>query len=202
MMHPAPFYAPPYATRALDEFAWHVVKVLDLDCGFFYDVPEEMTGCGAAAQFVVERMTAEGLRRVVVQVTESGDAFAETDADRALVDGGFASALYRVRASDVVLRIADILHVVGQWEPGMLSYRGRVNLERLAHRDILMAVVDAKASVFVHDLAPGLQRVGSDVFGDTPPPLPPLVIHRVLPCASGDDYALPAAPSIAKRPNP
>lgn len=193
---PHPFYAPPYATRATDEFAWHVVKVLDLDCGFFYDVPEAATGCGVGAQFVVERDTDDGLRRVVVQITESGEAFAVTEADRALVDGGFASALYRVRASDVVVRCADILYVLGQWEPGMLSYRGRVNLERLAHPDVLLAVVDDRAAVFVHDPALGLRRSEADDFDGVPVPPCPLVIHRVRAGSAGDGYALPAVPSL------
>lgn len=51
--------------------------------------------------------------------------------------------LYRLRPTDIIHRLADVLYLVAQWEPALFSDRGRTNLERLASPEARAATVRA-----------------------------------------------------------
>lgn len=193
-MFGSPFYAPPYATATRDEFAWHLVKVLPPEARICHDMPiGEPDGAADWAAFAIEVPDADGhLRRIVLQITED-TPFADGEAGRALAEQAdrrlaeHVDVVIRMQAVDVRLRVADVLHLVGQWEPALLSYRGRVNLERLASADALLAHVPKDEATFVLDYAPGAPALASDDLSWQPTlPMPPLVLRRTTAAGGGD----------------
>jgi hypothetical protein len=139
-----PFYEPPYAGALQDEFAWHLVKYLREDLRLQSEVAVERPGAFFALDFLVEvpmdRSDPYGrLRRVAF---ECGGARTLADGRRLLLRdatvlaSGAADAVYRLRGSDLLHHMEDVLYLVAQWEGDgdatPFSERGRINLKTLA----------------------------------------------------------------------
>ncbi len=148
-MHTEPslFYAPPYERPIEDEFAWHLVKYLDVRAGLQYQVRVETPAGPFWVDFVAEIPGPQGTtRRIGFEISE-----ADADADRValrdalLVGQGALDALYRFDAGDLLYRMHDALWCVRCWEGGVFSQRGKVNLETLASLDALRLSVRADA---------------------------------------------------------
>ncbi|HLT47965.1 MAG TPA: hypothetical protein VK002_12100 [Rubricoccaceae bacterium] len=135
-----PHYEPPYAGALQDEFAWHLVKYLREDARLESEVAVERPGAFFALDFLVEAPLPDGtLRRVAF---ECGGARTLRDGQRLLrrdatvLAAGAADAVYRLRGSDLLYHMEDVLYLVSQWEGegagSPFSERGRINLRTLA----------------------------------------------------------------------
>ena len=143
---------PPYPGAVQDELAWHLVKYLREDARVTSEVGVEIPearGHGAAyftLDLVVDvpvggadGTSAGQTRRVAF---EAGSARGLRDHDRLLrrdatvLAAGAADTVYRLRGSDLLHHMADVLFLASQWEtPGdgdLFSERGRINLRTLA----------------------------------------------------------------------
>ena len=135
-----PFYEPPYAGALQDEFAWHLVKYLREDLRLQAEVPVERPGAFFALDFLVEVPQPDGsFRRVAF---ECGGANTLADGRRLLrrdatvLASGAADVVYRLRGTDLLHHMNDVLYLVSQWEGAAegtpFSERGRINLKTLA----------------------------------------------------------------------
>lgn len=139
-----PHYEPPYAGALQDEFAWHLVKYLREDARLESEVAVERPGALFTLDFLVEAPAPGGtLRRVAF---ECGGARTLRDSRRLLrrdatvLAAGAADAVYRLRGSDLLYHMEDVLYLVSQWEgdgpvgsaASPFSERGRINLKTLA----------------------------------------------------------------------
>ncbi|MFN3595851.1 MAG: hypothetical protein ACK41D_01100 [Rubricoccaceae bacterium] len=131
-----PVYAPPYAGTLHDEFAWHLVKYLREDAVLHAEVPVEAPGARFELDFVVEVPREDGtLRRVAFEIgggRDARDARRHFARDASVMDVGGADVLYRLRGSDLFHRVEDVLFLASQWDAGLFSERGRINLRTLA----------------------------------------------------------------------
>ncbi len=138
-----PFYEPPYAGALQDEFAWHLVKYLREDLRLQSEVPIERPGAFFALDFLIEVPLADGTTRKVA--FECGGTKTLRDSQRLLrrdatvLASGAADAVYRLRGSDLLYHMEDVLFLVSQWEgegarghASPFSERGRINLRTLA----------------------------------------------------------------------
>lgn len=133
-----PHYEPPYAGALQDEFAWHLVKYLREDAHLQSEMPVERPGAFFTLDFLVEAPGPDGtVRRVTF---ECGGARTLRDGRRLLrrdatvLATGAADAVYRLRGSDLLYHMEDVLYLASQWEgaDGVFSERGRINLKTLA----------------------------------------------------------------------
>ncbi|MDX1418665.1 MAG: hypothetical protein R3181_01755 [Rubricoccaceae bacterium] len=135
-----PHYEPPYGGALQDEFAWHLVKYLREDARLQSEVAVERPGALFTLDFLVEAPRPDGtLRRVAF---ECGGARSLRDGQRLLrrdatvLATGGADAVYRLRGSDLLYHMEDVLYLVSQWEgegeASPFSERGRINLKTLA----------------------------------------------------------------------
>lgn len=136
---------PPYAGAIHDEFAWHVVKYLADDAVLRSEHPVEPTdrlpGALFTFDFAVEipvrdaRGDVTGLRRVAFEIG-GARALAEHQRqlrrDATVLASGAADAIYRLRGSDLLDHMEDVLFLVAQWDTEIFSARGQVNLRTLA----------------------------------------------------------------------
>lgn len=179
LREPALFYAPPYETPVDDEFAWHLVKVLDADGGLLSQVAFETEAGTVWVDFVVETTLSDGQpRRIGFELTRADEDEAQAAMrDALLVRNHALDALYRFRATDVLVRVADVLLVVAGWEPSLFSLRGRTNLERLASPEALLTLVHpGQSGVMLEYAAPSADA--SDDFSDAPVQPEPLRLDR------------------------
>ena len=146
-----PLYEPPYPGAVQDELAWHLVKVLREDARLRSEVEVEIpasadwprSGTGPAfftLDLVVEvPCAADGasdqVRRVAFEAA-SGRGLRDHDRhlrrDATLLAHGAVDTVYRLRGSDLMGHMDDVLYLASQWDADVFSERGRVNLATLA----------------------------------------------------------------------
>ena len=147
-----PHYEPPYPGAVQDELAWHLVKVLREDARLRSEVEVEIpasadwprSGTGPAfftLDLVVEVPAGDQVRRVAFEAA-GGRGLRDHDRrlrrDATLLAHGAVDTIYRLRGSDLIGHMDDVLYLVGQWESAgdgaasAFSERGRVNLATLA----------------------------------------------------------------------
>lgn len=137
-----PSYDPPYEGALQDEFAWHLVKYLREDAVLRSEVEVAIPGALFAVDFVVEAPGGAGgaVRRVAFECGGSRglrDHQRQARRDAALVGSGAVDVLYRLRGSDLLHHMEDVLFLVSEWEAAEgaaspFSERGRINLRTLA----------------------------------------------------------------------
>lgn len=140
-----PHYEPPYPGAIQDELAWHLVKYLREDAHLRSEVEVEVppgAGHGAAfftLDFVVEvpvgQAGSESIRRVAFE-TASGRTLRDHDRrlrrDATLLAHGAVDTVYRLRGTDLLHHMDDVLYLASLWDPDVFSERGRINLKTLA----------------------------------------------------------------------
>ena len=135
-----PHYDPPYEGALQDEFAWHLVKYLREDLRLESEVAAERPGAFFSLDFVVAVPQPDGsLRRIAFECggTRSlKDHQRQLHRDATLLASDVVDVVYRLRGSDLLHHMEDVLYLVSQWE-GMgptspFSERGRINLTTLA----------------------------------------------------------------------
>ena len=146
-----PHYEPPYPGAVQDELAWHLVKVLREDARLRSEVEVEIpasagwpdAGTGPAfftLDLVVEvpvesGVEAPAVRRVAFEAA-SGRTLRDHDRrlrrDATLLAHGAVDTIYRLRGSDLLGHVEDVLSLASRWDPDVFSDRGRVNLATLA----------------------------------------------------------------------
>lgn len=125
LSEPTLFYAPPYATRLADAFAWDLVKYLVPVSGLQADVRLSAT---ILLDFLIE---APG-HRVGIQLGRGAEG-------TAIVPDG-TDVLVRIDGDDLLAHMTDALYLMAGALPGVFSARGRLNLERLASMEARAAV--------------------------------------------------------------
>lgn len=144
------FYDPPYDRVVDDVLIRQFGKYLaPLQC-LRYGVEGRPSAAGTPRADVLIEV---GNRRIGFAYASdpASDLDADLDADAAavcdalLVGDGVADVVYRLREADLVHRLPDVLWVVARWEAGLLSDRGRINLDRLASPEARQAHVSARA---------------------------------------------------------
>lgn len=140
-----PYHEPPYPGAVQDELAWHLVKHLREDARLRSEVEVEVPpgpGHGPAfftIDFVVEVPVGDAVRRVAFE-TSGGRALRDHERrlrrDATLLAHGAVDTVYRLRGSDLLHHMDDVLYLASQWERSgdgdLFSARGRVNLATLA----------------------------------------------------------------------
>ena len=125
---PALFYDPPYATPHDDLLAWHLVKYLDEEGGLRYRVPGGSGADAPCVHFLIEHQHC----RVGLMYRDGEDDGNARLSDALLMGTGAVDVLYRLRATEDVDRLHDMLYLAARWDRALFSDRGRINLERLA----------------------------------------------------------------------
>ena len=141
-----PHYEPPYPGAVQDELAWHLVKHLRDDVRLASEVEVEVpasadwprSGTGPAfftLDLVAEVPTGDGVRRVAFEAA-GGRGLRDHDRrlrrDATLLAHGVVDTVYRLRGSDLLGHMDDVLYLASQWDADVFSERGRVNLTTLA----------------------------------------------------------------------
>jgi len=134
-----PDYTPPYPGALQDEFAWHLVKYLRDDAHMEAEVQVELPGALFTLDFVIDLPVdarAGGLRRRVGFELGGGRSLRDHDRrlrrDATLIAHGAVDTVYRLRGSDLLHHMDDVLYLASQWDPDVFSERGRINLKTLA----------------------------------------------------------------------
>jgi hypothetical protein len=219
-----PHYEPPYAGALQDEFAWHLVKYLREDARLQSEVAVERPGAFFTLDFLVEAPAADGTPRRVA--FECGGARTLRDGQRLLrrdataIACGAADAVYRLRGSDLLYHMEDVLYLLSQWEgedpqgtASAFSERGRINLKTLASPQAkALRLRPEQASVLVTYPLELDEEAGGD--GEAPPfeagerqlwhaanDLDPFILLRRLDRRFSDVWAPYAEPG-AERPAP
>ena len=154
-----PHYDPPYPGAVQDELAWHLVKVVREDARLRSEVEVELpasadwpaAGTGPAfftLDLVVDLPVGDGqIRRVAFEAAtgHSGRALRDHDRrlrrDATLLAHGAVDTIYRLRGSDLIDHLDDVLYLASQWDPDLFSARGAVNLRTLASAEARGVVV-------------------------------------------------------------
>jgi hypothetical protein len=175
-----PVYAPPYATPLADAFAWHLVKYLAPGLRLHADVAGPALGTlTTRLDFVVERRTPRGRRRVGFVWTPPADAPADARLhDAAAVGLDAVDVLYRLRPADVAHRLDDVLFLAAQWDDACFSERGRTNLRTLASPTARVCDPAAAVTTFRLDYA-GAPDTADDLLGTGARPPATLVVRRL-----------------------
>lgn len=143
-----PHHEPPYPGALQDELAWHLVKYLREDARLRSEVEVEVPpgpGHGPAyftLDFVVEVPLADAtggdagaVRRVAFE-TASGRTLRDHERrlrrDATLLAHGSVDTVYRLRGSDLLHHMEDVLYLASLWDADLFSERGRINLTTLA----------------------------------------------------------------------
>ncbi len=137
-----PTHEPPYPGAIQDELAWHLVKYLREDARLRSEVEVEVPpgpGHGPAfftLDFVVEVPCGDGEVRRVAFETAAGRALRDHERrlrrDATLLAHGAIDTIYRLRGSDLLHHMQDVLYLASQWDADLFSERGRINLKTLA----------------------------------------------------------------------
>ncbi|NNF59245.1 MAG: hypothetical protein HKN04_13500 [Rhodothermaceae bacterium] len=135
-----PHYDPPYAGALQDEFAWHLVKYLREEIRLESEVAVERPGAFFAMDFLVRVPLSDGTERLIT--FECGGTRSLKDhqrqlrRDATLIGSDAADVVYRLRGSDLLHHMEDVLYLISQWEgeaaSSPFSERGRINLTTLA----------------------------------------------------------------------
>lgn len=130
---------PPYPGAIQDELAWHLVKYLPEDARLETEVAFELPQSGhfGPAFFTVDLVvTLATGTRIGFDVSGSHRNLRDHDRllrrDATLLDSGSVQTLYRLRGSDLLHRIEDVLWLASEWDPAAFSARGAINLRTLA----------------------------------------------------------------------
>ncbi|HIG76310.1 MAG TPA: hypothetical protein EYQ24_17550 [Bacteroidetes bacterium] len=140
---------PPYTGAIHDEFAWHVVKYLADDAVLrsehAVEPGDRLPGALFTFDFVIEAPVTDasgavtGMRRVAFEI---GGARGLREHERQLrrdasaLASGATDAVYRLRGSDLLDHMEDVLYLVAQWDPELFSRRGQINLKTLAGQEV------------------------------------------------------------------
>ena len=137
-----PHHEPPYPGAIQDELAWHLVKYLREDARLRSEVEVEVPpgpGHGPAfftLDFVVEVPLADGEVRRVAFETAAGRTLRDHERrlrrDATLLAHGAVDTIYRLRGSDLLHHMEDVLYLASLWDADLFSERGRINLKTLA----------------------------------------------------------------------
>ena len=137
-----PHHEPPYPGAVQDELAWHLVKYLRDDARLRSEVEVEVPpgpGHGPAfftLDFVVEVALSGGEVRRIAFETAAGRTLRDHDRrlrrDATLLAHGAVDTIYRLRGSDLLHHMEDVLYLASQWDADLFSERGRINLRTLA----------------------------------------------------------------------
>ena len=137
-----PHYEPPYPGAVQDELAWHLVKYLREDAVVRSEVEVEVPpGPGHGPAFftldlVVDVPVEGGAVRRVAFETDAGRSLRDHERrlrrDATLLAHGAVDTIYRLRGSDLLGHMADVLFLASQWDADVFSDRGRINLRTLA----------------------------------------------------------------------
>ena len=142
-----PHYEPPYPGAVQDELAWHLVKVLREDARLRSEVEVEIpashdwprSGTGPAfftLDLVVDVPVGDGQVRRVAFEAAGGRGLRDHDRrlrrDATLLAHGAVDTIYRLRGSDLLGHMDDVLYLASQWDADVFSDRGRINLGTLA----------------------------------------------------------------------
>lgn len=128
---PLLFYQPPYSSMLADDLAWYFTR-------FFADeasIQEQTRVQTPFAEFTVDFLIELGKNRIGFMLghMDSDNELAESSfKDAMLIDSGGLDVIYRFRSYDLEERLYDCLQIISAWNPGLFSYRGRVNLETLS----------------------------------------------------------------------
>ena len=117
LSEPTLFYAPPYATRLADAFAWDLVKYLMPVSGLQAEV-------GLSATILLDFLIEAPGHRVGIQLGRGAGG-------TAIVPDG-VDVLVRIDGDDLLTHMTDVLYLMAGALPGVFSARGRLNLEQLA----------------------------------------------------------------------
>ncbi|MEM9996492.1 MAG: hypothetical protein AAF809_02235 [Bacteroidota bacterium] len=141
-LHAGPAYTPPYESPLHDEFAWHLVKYLHEEAVVHAAAQVETPGAFFTVDFLVEAPApavdprSQGRpRRIAFEIGGARDPRTERlrlRRDATLLASGAVDALYRLRGSDLVYHLEDVLYLASRWDDHVFSERGRVNLDTLA----------------------------------------------------------------------
>jgi hypothetical protein len=139
---------PPYPGAIQDELAWHLVKYLREDARLRSEVGVEVPeGPGHGPAYFTLDLVVDvpvdglpgGTRRVVFEAGSAGSPGAALrDHDRLLrrdatvLAVGAADTVYRLRGTDLLHHMDDVLFLASQWDADVFSERGRINLRTLA----------------------------------------------------------------------
>ncbi|MEM0963792.1 MAG: hypothetical protein AAGK21_14790 [Bacteroidota bacterium] len=150
-----PHYEPPYPGAVQDELAWHLVKHLREDARLRSEVEVEIpashgwpaSGTGPAfftLDLVVEvPVTAAAgeppaVRRIAFECAP-GRTLRDHDRrlrrDATLLAHGAVDTIYRLRGSDLLGHMDDVLYLASQWDADLFSERGRINLRTLSTQE-------------------------------------------------------------------
>jgi hypothetical protein len=137
-----PHYELPYPGAVQDELAWHLVKYLREDARLRSEVEVEVpAGPGHGPAFftvdlVVEVPDDAGSVRRIAFETATGRTLRDHDRrlrrDATLLAHGAVDTVYRLRGSDLLNHMADVLYLASRWDADAFSERGRINLKTLA----------------------------------------------------------------------
>ena len=149
---------PPYPGAVQDELAWHLAKYLREDARLESEATVEVTAgpSHGPAYFTLDLavdVPVDGLpgatRRVAFEAGSPGrnplrdhDRLLRRDATVLAV--GAADAVVRLRGSDLLHHMEDVLFLVAQWDPELFSERGRINLRTLASPEARAVAVRAE----------------------------------------------------------
>ena len=158
-----PHVEPPYPGAVQDELAWHLAKYLREDARLRSEVEVEVpasagwpdAGTGPAyftvdlvAEVPVEGAAPGTVRRVAFESAgrgATGRALRDHDRrlrrDATLLAHGALDTVYRLRGSDLVDHVADVLYLASQWDADVFSDRGRINLATLASAEARQVTV-------------------------------------------------------------
>lgn len=161
---------PPYPGAIQDELAWHLVKYLREDARLRSEVGVEIgpssarpAGPGHGPAYFTLDLVVDvpvdglpgGTRRVVFEAGSPGrDALRDHDRllrrDATVLACGAADTVYRLRGSDLLHHMDDVLFLASQWDADVFSERGRINLRTLASPEArAVAVRPEQPSVLV-----------------------------------------------------
>ena len=142
-----PHYEPPYPGAVQDELAWHLVKYLREDAVLHSEVEVEVPpGPGHGPAFFTLDLVVDvplevgagdppAVRRVAFE-TDSGRTLRDHERrlrrDATLLAHGAIDTVYRLRGSDLLGHMNDVLYLASQWDADVFSERGRINLKTLA----------------------------------------------------------------------
>lgn len=143
---------PPYPGALQDELAWHLVKYLREDARLHTEVAVEVpaTAERGPAYFTLDLaidLPAEDgqTRRIAFEAAPARSVLRDHDRllrrDANVLAVGGADVIYRLRGSDLLHRMADVLYLASKWDPSLFSERGRINLDTLAEPETKAATV-------------------------------------------------------------
>ncbi|MEM6326012.1 MAG: hypothetical protein AAF791_02745 [Bacteroidota bacterium] len=140
---------PPYTGALHDEFAWHVVKYLSDDAVLrsedIVEPGDRLPGAVFTFDFVLEVPVTEasgdvsGMRRVAVEIGGARglrEHQRQLRRDASALACGAVDAIYRLRGSDLLDHMEDVLYLVRQWDPALFSRRGQINLQTLSSTQV------------------------------------------------------------------